>query len=136
MKICMYTVNLRRFACCLVVTRWETPNKYQIKNSLGQPVFFASEGNLRCDLLACYASVLRWGHKAMLPSVRPSVCLSVPFSDPVSFARWRHVCVAISNAVDRGQYGVHMLSASAYRLSVRHLDGIALFCNEIILQSG
>jgi len=27
-----------------VVTKWETANKYQIKNSVGQPVFFAAEG--------------------------------------------------------------------------------------------
>jgi len=27
-----------------VVTTWEMANKYQIKNSLGQQVYFASEG--------------------------------------------------------------------------------------------
>jgi len=34
-----------------------------------------------CDVFVC-------------PSVLPSVCLSVPFSDFVPFARWRYACVA------------------------------------------
>jgi len=40
------------------------------------------------------------GHEAMLRSVRPSVCLFVPFSDSVPF-----LAVVASYAFDRGQHG-------------------------------
>lgn len=36
-----------------LVTKWETPNKYQIKNSLGQPVLFASEESGLCMRQCC-----------------------------------------------------------------------------------
>ena len=32
-----------------VMTDWETCNKYQIKNSLGQQVYFAKEGKITCN---------------------------------------------------------------------------------------
>ena len=52
-------------------------------------------------------------HKAMLRSVRPSVSLSVPFSDSLPFAKWRYARVAVSNAFDRGQHSCQR----AYRLA-------------------
>jgi len=36
-----------------VVTTWEMANKYQIKNSLGQQVYFASEGQSRFWSFCC-----------------------------------------------------------------------------------
>ena len=42
------------------------------------------------------------GHKAVLRSVRPSVRLSLPFSDSVPFSRWRCARVADLNVFDRG----------------------------------
>lgn len=33
----------------LVLSGWETANKYQIKNSLGQQVYFAAEGKDCCN---------------------------------------------------------------------------------------
>jgi len=47
---------MKKCVACLVVTKWETANKYQIKNSLGQPVYFASEGNARGLLFAYLGS--------------------------------------------------------------------------------
>ena len=55
----------------------------------------------------------------MLRCVRPSVCLSVPFSDSVSFANWRHARAAASNAYDRGQ---HVGCARIQMLSVCQCD--------------
>jgi len=46
-----------------------------------------------------YVPPLTRGHKVMLRFVRPSVCLSVPFYDSVSFARWRYARVVASNAL-------------------------------------
>jgi len=40
-----------------------------------------------------------------VPSVHPSVCLSLPFSDSVPFVRCLYARVAVSNAFYRGQHG-------------------------------
>ena len=32
------------FSCSAVISGWETANRYQVKNSLGQQVYFAAEG--------------------------------------------------------------------------------------------
>lgn len=40
----MYNKAIKQCFIIAVVIGWETNNKYQIKNSLGQQVYFAAEG--------------------------------------------------------------------------------------------
>ena len=46
-NLCNVISSVTLDLCFLVLTDWETCNKYQIKNSLGQQVFFAAEGSYR-----------------------------------------------------------------------------------------
>jgi len=47
---------------CAVLTSWETQNRYRIKNSLGQQVYFASEGELEelVDILCILRGNILW----------------------------------------------------------------------------
>jgi len=68
---------------------------------------------------SCYAPACCRMEQAMLRSVRLSVCLSVPMSGSVPFARWRYTRVAVSNAFDRVAYSV-----------VRRMNEVRLLCVE------
>jgi len=60
--------------------------------SRNQPHRGVSIGTALGVLLCSPPPLYGRGHKTMLRSVRPSVRLSVTFSDSVPFARWRYFC--------------------------------------------
>lgn len=52
-----FVLLIKYYVCCIfivVLSGWEGENKYQIKNTLGQQVYFAAEG----ILLICYVSLV------------------------------------------------------------------------------
>jgi len=93
---------------------------------MGNVQYLLNAGEMNCVQSVMPPSCGRV-HKAMLRSLRPglSICLSVPFSDSVPFARWRYTRVAVSNTFDRGQHArlclhPHVVSGG-YRFPARYI---------------